>query len=175
MLSTKPFLKRVERCVNTRQDFLPPIAKGRQGFAHFRRPLSCDAGDPDIQVSCRGSSGGRRIPGAQRLFALPGHSDLRKCQGSGGSRMFFLSREVFLVAEKEVGLALQSFLALLPFGMTTDHLAFALCPPAGSPGSDRPRCEHAAASTAPPSASWGSCPCSPPRPHRHRSGVRAGG
>jgi len=38
--------------VNKGQDFLPPEAYGGQGFVHFRRPLSGDAGDPDIQVVC---------------------------------------------------------------------------------------------------------------------------
>src|SRR5947209_5916004 len=60
------------------QDFLPPVAKGRQGGAQFGGTLAFDGSDPGIQACRRCASRSRRIPAAQPFFELPRPLDLWK-------------------------------------------------------------------------------------------------
>src|SRR5579884_3086715 len=60
------------------QDFSPPIAQGRQGFAHLGWAISFDGSDPLIQA-CRSRRGrSRGIAATQGFLELPGRRDLGK-------------------------------------------------------------------------------------------------
>src|SRR5216683_2151371 len=63
------------------QDFSPPVAESRQGFAQFCRAVALHRSNPRIQESFGSSRGSGGIPRPQRFFELPSYGDLRK----GGS------------------------------------------------------------------------------------------